>query len=257
MTAPNEQAAAAALQCGQCADNALPPRLIPFWPFGTPQQFHSCVTIRLTAEARPLLLRIRNDLLAALRGARSQEPWARGLKPARLIAMLRQLSFVMLGPLWEDAYRFPQTCRGIDPLWSLPDDWTPGSLPPEITAPALLASATFLAAESRTRLEGVTWNPRLLFEGEGEHIAAATLMWHLNRTDAEWVRRVFGAPVVHSFAVLLAALRSDHRGPKTAAKSQFFTPSPNAPSYGATGRRRGEGPSSASPMTASWASCAA
>jgi hypothetical protein len=115
MTAPNEQAAAAALQCGQCADNALPPRLIQFWPFGTPQQFHSCVTIRLTAEARPLLLRIRNDLLAALRGARSQEPWARGLKPARLIAMLRQLSFVMLGPLWEDAYRFPQTCRGIDP----------------------------------------------------------------------------------------------------------------------------------------------
>ena len=33
----------------RCADNALAPRLIPFWPFGTPQQHGRCVTIRLTA----------------------------------------------------------------------------------------------------------------------------------------------------------------------------------------------------------------
>lgn len=198
-------------QCDRCADNALAPRQIPFWPFGTPQQHRRCVTIRLTAEARPLLLRVQSDLLVALRGERSKEPWARGLKPARLIATLRQLSFVMLGPLWEDAYRFQQRSWGIDPPWSLPDDWTPGSLPPEIAAPALLASVTFLAAERRTRLQGITWNPRLLLAGEGDRIEAATLIWHLDATDAEWVQHLFGAPAARPFAVLLAALRGDHR----------------------------------------------
>jgi hypothetical protein len=198
-------------QCDRCADNALAPRQIPFWPFGTPQQHRRCRTIRLTAEAKPLLLRVQSDLLAALCGARSKEPWARDLKPARLIAVLRQLVFVMLGPLWEDAYRFQHRYWGIDPPWSLPDDWTPGSLPPEIAAPALLASVTFLAAERRTRLEGITWNPRLLLAGEGDRIEATTLIWHLSATDAEWVRHLFGAPVGRPFAVLLAALRGNHR----------------------------------------------
>jgi hypothetical protein len=198
-------------QCDRCADNALAPRRIPFWPFGTPQQHGRCVTIRLTAEARPLLLQVQSDLLAALRGAESKEPWARGLQPAHFFAVLRRLSFVMLGPLWEGSYRLQQRCRSGGPSWSLPDGWTPGSLPPEIAAPALLASVTFLAAERRTRLEGITWNPRLLLAGEGERIEAATLIWHLNSTDAEWVRRLFGSPVVRPFAVLLAALRGNHR----------------------------------------------
>lgn len=199
-------------ECGRCIDNALPPQLVPFWPFGTPQQQRRCVTICLSAEARPLLLRVQSGLLAALRGERSEEPWARRLRPARVIMVLRQLSFVMLGPLWENAHRFPQGEYGIAPSSSLPDAWTPGSLPPEVAAPALLASVSFLAAERRTRLDGISWNPRLLVAGEDECIAAATLVWHLDATDAAWVRHLFGAPVLRPFAVLLAALRGDCRG---------------------------------------------
>jgi hypothetical protein len=82
--------------------------------------------------------------------------WARRLKRASLFSVLRALAFVMLGPLWEDAYRFPQLRYWGDPSRSLPDDWTPGSLPSEIAAPALLSSVTFLAAENRTRLQGIT-----------------------------------------------------------------------------------------------------
>jgi|SRR5271165_760295 len=152
------------LRCERCerrVDNALPARLIPFWPFGTPQQHRRCVTVRLTAEARPVLLQIQSDLLALLSGARSKRSWARGAKGTRIFAVLRELSFVMLGPLWEDALRGSQAPYRIEPSWSLPDDGTPGSLPPEVAAPALLASVTFLAAENRCRLHAVTWNPRV------------------------------------------------------------------------------------------------
>jgi len=118
----------------------------------------------------------------------------------------------MLGPLWQGALRGSRAHCRIELSWSLPDDWTPGSLPPEVAAPALLTSVTFLAAENRCRLHAVTWNPRLLLAGEGEHIAADTLLWHLDATDAEWVQHLFGAPVLRPFAGLLAALRGDHRG---------------------------------------------
>lgn len=197
--------------CEKCVDAALPPRLVPFWPYGTPQQYRRCVTIRLLNDAVPLLLQVQSDLLAALDGTWPREACARGLKRHGLFSVLRALLFVMLGPLWEQAYRFTPR-YDLDPAWSLPDDWTPGSLPPEIAAPALLASVTFLAAENRARLYGVTWNPRLLSPGESELMRAETLIWHLSATDAEWVRRLFGSPVVRPFAVLLAALRGDRRG---------------------------------------------
>jgi hypothetical protein len=167
------------------------------------------VAVQLTAEARPLLLRVQHDLSAAQRGARPKAPWAGGVKRTEFLAVLRALSFVMLGPLWEDALRFPPTHCPNEPSWSLADHWTPGSLPPEMAAPVLLASATFLAAESRTRLQGVTWNPRLLLAGENARIDAETLLWHLRATDAEWVQHLFGAPVVRPFTVLLTALRGD------------------------------------------------
>jgi len=196
--------------CEKCADAALPSRLTPFWPYGTPQQHRRCITIRLSNEdAVSLLLQVQSDLLAALDGTWPRTAWARGLKRHGLFSILRALSFVMLGPLWEHAYRFLPRYGGFAPAWSLPDDWTPGSLPPEVAAPALLASVTFLAAENRVRLHGVTWNPRLLFPGESDLIRAETLVWHLSATDAEWVRRLFGSPVVRPFALLLAALRSN------------------------------------------------
>lgn len=198
--------------CETCADTALPSRLIPFWPYGTPQQYRRCITIRLSNDdAVPLMLQVQSDLLAALDGTWPRTAWARGLKQHGVFAVMRALSFVMLGPLWEHAYRFPPGHSGCDPGWSLPDDWTPGSLPPEVAAPALLASVIFLAAENRVRLHGVTWNQRFLSRGESELIRAETLVWHLSPTDAEWVRRLFAAPLVRPFAVLLAALRGDHR----------------------------------------------
>jgi hypothetical protein len=63
------------------------------------------------------------------------------------LAVLRGLSFTMLGPLGGTAYR--STVRGRRPVEGPPpDDWTPASLPPEIAAPTLLVAMTFLAAES-------------------------------------------------------------------------------------------------------------
>jgi hypothetical protein len=199
--------------CEKCVDTALPSRLIPFWPYGTPQQFRRCITIRLSnGDAVALMLQVQSDLLAALAGTWPRAAWTRGLKRHGVFAVLRALSFVMLGPLWERAYRFPPGYSAFDPAWSLPDDWTPGSLPPEVAAPALLASVTFLAAENRVRLHGVTWNPRLLSPGESELIRAETLVWHLSATDAEWMRRLFGSPVIRPFVLLLAALRSNLSG---------------------------------------------
>jgi hypothetical protein len=197
--------------CEKCVDAALPPRLVPFWPYGTPQQYRRCVTIRLSIDAVPLLLQVQSHLLAALDGTWPRVAWARGLKRRGLFSVLRALMFVMLGPLWEQAYRFTPR-YSLNPTWSLPDDWAPGSLPPEIAAPTLLASVTFLAAENRARLHGVTWNPRLLSPGESELIRADTLIWHLSTTDAEWVRRLFGSPLVRPFALLLAALRGELSG---------------------------------------------
>ena len=70
---------------------------------------------------------------------------------------------------------------------------------------------TLLVAERRTRLEGITWNPRLLLPGEDEHIEAVTLIWHLDATDAGWMRRLFDEQVVRPLALLLAAWRGDQR----------------------------------------------
>ena len=64
----------------------------------------------------------------------------------------------MLGPLWEDAYR-PRIVRDTETKAAAPPvNWTPGLLPLVVAAPALLASVTFLAAESGTRLNGISWN---------------------------------------------------------------------------------------------------
>jgi hypothetical protein len=62
--------------------------------------------------------------------------------------------------------------------WMLPQDWTLGSLPPEVAAPVLLAAETFLAAVSDTRLAGITWNPQVLIAREDDVTRAETLLWH-------------------------------------------------------------------------------
>jgi hypothetical protein len=201
--------------CGTCAagaDSTLPPELIPFWPYGTPQQHRSCRAVSLSSVARPLLLRVQTDLLALLAGARPRGPRARALPWASAFDVLRKLTFVMLGPLWEGAHQAVPAQSANNGPGLLSETWTPGSLPPQIAAPALLAAVTFLAAESSTRLTGITWHRDLLIDGEDDAITADTLLWHLDRGDARLVQDLFAVPLIRPFALLLAALRADRPG---------------------------------------------
>lgn len=149
-------------RCASAADTALEPRLIPFWPFGAPQQRRRCRPVSLADDARPVLLRVQRTQLSALTGKPVRAPWTRQLKATEVTETLRRLCFIMLGPLWEDAGRPPLVRDGDDNNDRLPDDWTPGSLPAFIAAPALLAAVSFLAAESGRPLAGMTWNQRVL-----------------------------------------------------------------------------------------------
>ncbi len=198
--------------CKSFADNVLATGEIPFWPHGMPQQQQKCVPVSLSNEAVPLLLQVQADLLAMLARARAKSSWPRPLKRAETREVLRKLSFVMLGPLWEDAYR-PRIVRDAETKTAAPpEDWTLGSLPPVIAAAALLASVTFLAAERGTRLDGISWNREVLLEGERDFIAAETLLWHLNRPNAALIKEFFAKPLLRPFALLLAVLRADRRG---------------------------------------------
>ncbi len=198
--------------CEADADTALTPDRIPFWPYGTPQQRGHCVPVSLSAEARPLLQRVQTDILGMLAGARPTGPWTRCLKRPRILEVLRRLVFVMLGPLWENSHQAGHVERAESGRWALSATWTPGLLPPEIAAPALLAAVTFLAAESGTRLRGVTWDRRLLLPGEAEAITAETLLWHLDGFNAALVQDLLAAPFARPLALLLAVLRSDGDG---------------------------------------------
>lgn len=184
------------LWCGSChagIETALKPHLVPFWPFGTPQQQGTCQAVTLSCDTVPLLLQVQADLMAALAGearqgsargsegtasggARPRAPWARGLKRSRFLEVLRAMSFVMLGPLLADAHRVALEVRPGGAGGRLPDSWTPGSLPPEVAAPALLASVAFLAAENGVTLSGIAWNADLLQPGETREISTETLL---------------------------------------------------------------------------------
>ena len=198
-------------RCGDMADNALEPSRIPFWPFGLPQQSQRCKTISLTDKARQLLLGLQRTRLSALTGRHDPAPWTRQLKRKRITETLRKLCFIMLGPLWEDAER-PALVKhaGTDAL-QVPDDWTPGSLPAFIAAPALLASVTFLASENSTGLAGITWNRQALLDGEKAEVNAETLPWHLGAYDATLAVTLL-SPNDEPFALLLSALRYDSKG---------------------------------------------
>jgi hypothetical protein len=198
-------------RCASAADTALEPRLIPFWPFGAPQQRRRCRPVSLADDARPVLLRVQRTQLSALTGKPVRAPWTRQLKATEVTETLRRLCFIMLGPLWEDAGRPPLVRDGDDNNDRLPDDWTPGSLPAFIAAPALLAAVSFLAAESGRPLAGMTWNQRVLLDGEKAAITAETLPWHLSFHDAALARTLL-RPGAEPFVLLLSALRGDRNG---------------------------------------------
>ena len=202
------------LWCDRCetlADTALEPSRIPFWPFGLPQQSQRCRTVSLTDEARPLLLRLQRTRLSALTGRHGPAPWTRQLKRRRVTEALRTLCFIMLGPLWEDIERPALVQQAGAGTAQIPDDWTPGSLPAFIAAPALLASVTFLASENSTGLAGITWNRQALLDGEKAAISADSLPWHLSADDATLALTLLSASD-EPFALLLSALRCDSKG---------------------------------------------
>ena len=198
-------------RCGDMADNALEPSRIPFWPFGLPQQGRRCRTVSLTDEARQPLLRLQRTRLLALTGQHVALPWTRQLKRKRVTEALRKLCFIMLGPLWEDAERPALVEHAGADAAQVPDDWTPGSLPAFIAAPALLASVTFLASENAMSLAGITWNRQTLLDGEKVEISAETLPWHLGAYDATLALTLL-SPGDEPFALLLSALRCDSKG---------------------------------------------
>jgi len=184
---------------------------MPFWPFGLPPQHRRCRTVSLSDAAKDLLLGVQRALLSNLAGKRIRAVWTRQLRAGEVTETLRRLCFVMLGPLWEDADRPPPIRDESDDIWRLPDEWTPGSLPPFIAAPALLASVTFLAAENGRRLAGVTWDQRALRDGEKAEITGETLPWHLSAADAALACKLL-SPSNEACAVLLGALRGDSYG---------------------------------------------
>ena len=106
--------------------------------------------------------------------------YARQALSQQVSETLRKLSFIMLDPLWEDAGRASLVQHGGAETAQLPDDWTPGSLPAFIAAPALPALVTFLAAEHSKRLAGITWDRQALLDDGKAEISAETLPWHLS-----------------------------------------------------------------------------
>ena len=148
--------------------------------------------------------------MEALAGRHVPAPWTRRLKRARVTEMLRRLCFVMLGPLWEDAERPPPARDEDTGAARLPDGWTPGSLPAFVAAPALLALATFVAAEDGVLLAGISWDSQILLDGEKAEISAETLPWHLSAFDAGLALDPLGLGG-EPFAMLLSAIRCDVR----------------------------------------------
>jgi len=138
--------------------------------------------------------------------------WTGTLKPESVLEVLRDFSFVLLGPLGEAPSRAApgRSRKQIDGLPS--EDWHLGELPPEIVAPVLLTCAIFVAHETETRLAGVNWDRRVLADGEGPVINTETLVWHLTFAEGETLRKMFDEPQVRPFRALLSALAADQRG---------------------------------------------
>ena len=138
--------------------------------------------------------------------------WTESLKQESVPEVLRNFSFVLLGPLGEVPYRAApgRSRKQIDGLPQ--DDWHLGELPPEVAAPVLLTCAIFVAHEAETRPATVNWDRRILADGEGQVINTETLVWHLTFAEGDTLRKLFAAPKVRLFRALLSALAADRRG---------------------------------------------
>jgi hypothetical protein len=198
--------------CCSCVDTMPELVAIRTWPPQVQPAARPCRAITLLPPARSLLLQLQADLLVLLAGQRTRRMWAKNLKQENLLKGLRDLSFVLLGPLGEAASRAApgRSRKQID--GSPPDDWHLGELPPETAAPVLLTCAIFVAHETETRLTGVAWDRRILADGEGPVINAETLVWHLTSAEGQTLRTMLDEPQARSFRALLSALAADRRG---------------------------------------------
>lgn len=182
---------------------------IKTWPPRSELATGRCQMVSVSPAARLLLLHVQADLLALLAGKRPRAAWVRALERDRALAVVRDFSFVMLGPIGEAHFRAGPRRIGKPIEGPPPEDWSPGALPPEIAAPAILACVTYLADESGAGSSAVTWNRRVLSNEEETRIDAETLLGHLTSREGETLRDLFARPLVTPFAALLAALRTD------------------------------------------------
>ena len=192
--------------CSACADAMPELHGIGTWPPRAQPAARACRAVTMTPQARALLLEVQGDLLLLLGGGSPRGSWTASLENERISHILRDFSFVMLGPLGEAPYRAapgPNRKQIEEPP---PDDWHPGVLPPDVVAPVLMACVTFLAGDGEDPLAGVTWDPRILADGEGRSINTETLLWHLTAGEGETLRKMFASPPVQQFLPLLSIL---------------------------------------------------
>ena len=199
-------------RCYSCVDTMPELGAIRTWPPRVQPAARPCRAITLQPQARSLLLQLQADLLVLLAGQQTRRMWTGKLKPESVLEVLRDFSFVLLGPLGEAPYRAApgRSRKQIDGL--PPDDWHVGELPPEIAAPVLLTCAIFVAHETEIRIAGVNWDRRVLADGEAPAINTETMVWHLTFAEGETLRKMFGGPQVRPFRGLLSALAADRRG---------------------------------------------
>ncbi len=199
-------------RCFSCVDTMPELGAIRTWPPRVQPAARPCRAIALQPQARSLLFQLQADLIHLLAGQPTRRMWIESLKQESVPEVLRNFSFVLLGPLGEASYRAApgRSRKQIDGL--PPDDWHLGELPPEVAAPVLLTCAIFVAHEAETRLTGINWDRRILANGEGQVINTETLVWHLTFAEGETLRQMFAGPEVRLFRALLSALAADRRG---------------------------------------------
>ena len=199
-------------RCCSCVDTMPELVAIRTWPPPVQPAARPCRAIALRPQARSVLCQLQADLLLLLAGQQTRRVWSESLKQESVPEVLRNFSFVLLGPLGEARYKAApgRSRKQIDGVPQ--DDWHLGELPPEVAAPVLLTCAIFVAHETGSGPAGVNWDRRILADGEGQVVryGDAGVAPHLcrRRGAEEAVRRA----KVRPFRALLSALAADRRG---------------------------------------------
>ena len=92
-------------RCRSCVDTMPELVAIRTWPPRVQPAERPCRAITLQPQARSLLLQLQADLLVLLAGQQTRRMWTGKLKPESVLEVLRDFSFVLLGPLGETPYR--------------------------------------------------------------------------------------------------------------------------------------------------------